>query len=236
MESLESIKSKLAAITEQMSKSEVLSNPQIYQSLAKEAGRLKKVVSLYEELEKQTKRIEGAREILEEGKADEELCALAKEELKDAEAECSRVKQRIVEVLYSDSEDERGRVIMEIRAGTGGEEAALFAADLFRMYVKYFQRVGFKYEVMYEHSTDLGGFKEIALAVEGKGVYRKLKYESGGHRVQRVPTTEASGRIHTSAATVAVLAEPEEVELNIPEEELRIERIRGGGPGGQSIN
>jgi peptide chain release factor 1 len=236
VESLEAVKARLTELTEKMSTQEVLSNPALYQSLAREAGRLGKIVSLYEEYERQQSRLKEAQEVLKSLDADEELRSLAKEEAEDAERKCEKTKQRIIELLYSDSEDERKKVILEIRAGTGGEEAALFAADLFRMYTRYFQRVGLKFEVMYEHPTDIGGFKEVVLSVEGKDVYRRLKNESGVHRVQRVPVTEASGRIHTSAATVAVLAEPEEVELEIPETDLRIERIKGGGPGGQSVN
>jgi len=236
LESQKEIKARLEALNERLSSPEVRSNPALYQSLAKEAGRLAKVSSLFEELEKQKKRAEEAEEVLKEAGAEEELKSLAEEEAADAKKKCEEIRRRIVELLFGDKEDEKRRVIMEIRAGTGGEEAALFAADLLRMYLRFFQKKGLRYEVMFEHPTDLGGFKEVVLAVEGKDVYRLLKYESGGHRVQRVPVTEASGRIHTSAATVAVLPEPEEIELHIPEEELRIERIKGGGPGGQSIN
>lgn len=230
------IKSRLDELNRRLLEPGVRSNLGLYQSLAKEAGRLKKIVALFDELREQKRRKEEAEVVLRESGADEELSRLAMDEIADAEAKSDELKRRIVELLYADSEDDKRRVILEIRAGTGGDEAALFVADLLKMYLRFFQKKGFRYELMYEHPTDLGGFKEVVLAVEGRGIYRLLKYESGGHRVQRIPVTESSGRIHTSAATVAVLPEPEEVELQLSDEELRIERIKGGGPGGQSIN
>jgi peptide chain release factor 1 len=164
------------------------------------------------------------------------MAALAKEELAAIEEEEGNVGQETIDALISEDDDSRRKVIMEIRAGTGGDEASLFAADLYRLYQYYFDSQGWKVEVFDAAPSDVGGFKEITLSVEGEGTWRKLRHESGGHRVQRVPATESQGRIHTSAATVAVLPEAEEVDLEINPGDLRIDTMRAGGAGGQHVN
>lgn len=167
---------------------------------------------------------------------DHEMRAMAKEELHELETAFEKSETNLKVLLIPPDPLEEKNIIMEIRGGTGGEEAALFAADLFRMYVHYAESKGWKYEVLSSNETELGGFKEITLSISGKNVYGNLRYESGGHRVQRVPETEASGRIQTSAATVAVLPEIEETEIQIRPEDLRIDVMRAGGPGGQCVN
>jgi len=161
---------------------------------------------------------------------------MAKEELKELEARLAASEVELKVLLIPPDPLEEKNIIMEIRGGTGGDEAALFAADLFRMYTRYAESKGWKYEIMSSNETELGGYKEITFSISGKYVYGSLRYESGVHRVQRVPATEASGRIQTSAATVAVLPEAEETEINIRQEDLRIDVMRAGGPGGQCVN
>ncbi|RMD88082.1 MAG: peptide chain release factor 1 [Alphaproteobacteria bacterium] len=167
---------------------------------------------------------------------EDEMRALAEDELKDAKARRAALEGEIRRLLLPrDAADERS-AILEIRAGTGGEEAALFAADLYRMYQRYAERQGWKMEMLSASPSDVGGFKEVVASVSGRGVFAKLKFESGVHRVQRVPVTESGGRIHTSAATVAVLPEPEDVDVRIDEKDLRVDVFRASGPGGQSVN
>lgn len=235
-ENMEEAKRRYERLQRELSDPQVLANPALYERKAREAGRLGKTVAVYEEYVKARHRLEEAEAVLDDGTADDELRSLAQEEKDEAEEEMRRLLSELADLLAGDESDGRRRVIMEIRSGTGGEEASLFAADLFRMYVKFFQRRNWRWETLHESPTDLGGFREVILAVSGKGAYSVLKHEAGTHRVQRVPVTETGGRIHTSAATVAVLPEPEEVEFAIPEDDLRIDRIKGGGPGGQSIN
>ena len=234
MERLERIKERYEELQRELSDPEVVRNRALFEQKAREAGRLGKIVALYEELKSLEERMAQAEEVLRD-EADVELRSLAEEELKAGRKRREKLLDEIGDLLGEGGEAPR-RLIMEIRAGTGGEEAALFTADLFRMYTKFFERHKLRWEVLDSTPTELGGFKEVILAVEGREAWRLLHNEAGTHRVQRVPVTESSGRIHTSAATVAVLPEPEEVELKIPEEDLRIERIKGGGPGGQSIN
>lgn len=200
--------------------------------ILRERGALEKRVELLARLDELAKRREDAQAML----SDPEMAALAKEELAALEQDERNVDQEAVDALIAEEDDNRRKVIMEIRAGTGGDEASLFAADLFRLYQYYFDSQGWKYEVFDASPSDVGGFKEITLSVEGEGTWRKLRFESGGHRVQRVPATESQGRIHTSAATVAVLPEAEEVDLEINPGDLRIDTMRAGGAGGQHVN
>ena len=181
---------------------------------------------------------EGIRETraLAQETDDHDLREMAKEELRELELALPASEERLKFLLIPPDPMEEKNIIMEIRGGTGGEEAALFAADLYRMYVRYAETKGWKYEVLSSNETGLGGYKEITFSISGKYVYGSLRYESGVHRVQRVPATEASGRIHTSAVTVAVLPEAEETEITIRQEDLRIDVMRAGGPGGQSYN
>jgi peptide chain release factor 1 len=173
--------------------------------------------------------------IIEEG-SDPELLELAKQELDNLEERKEKVEEELkLALIPPDPNDERN-VIMEIRAGTGGDEASLFAADLYRMYVRYAERKGWKVELIDAHPTDIGGFREVVFSIQGKGAYSRLKYEGGVHRVQRIPITESSGRIHTSAASVVVLPEAEEIDVEINPEDLKVEVFRASGPGGQHVN
>ena len=212
----------------------IIASREHYQSILKEHSQLAPVVETYRLYRKIRKEIEENRELLKE--EDRELRNLAKTEIALLEERLRRLEEKLrIMLLPRDPEDDKN-VILEIRAGAGGEEAALFVADLFRMYTKYAMAKGWKVEVMSQHPTGIGGFKEIIALVEGKGVYGRLKFESGVHRVQRVPETEAQGRIHTSTATVAVLLEAEEVDVEIRPEDLRIDVFRSSGHGGQSVN
>ena len=202
--------------------------------LNKERIDLEPLVEKARQYRRSLARLGEAQTILESD-LDEELRALAEAEIADLEPRIAVLERELKSMLVPrDARDERN-VIVEIRAGTGGDEAALFAADLFRMYTHYAERQGWKVEVLSQHEIGIGGFKEIIFEINGRGAYSKLKYESGVHRVQRVPVTEASGRIHTSTATVAVLAEVEEVDVDIPESDLRIDVYRSSGAGGQNV-
>ena len=213
---------------------QLLSKQREYTKVAKERAELEEIVSCFREWKKIDQEIEKNRELLNE--KDDAIRELAKEELSVLRERKEKFESRLkVLILPKDPNDNRN-VIVEIRAGTGGEEAALFAASLFRMYSRYAESQGWRVEVMNSSPTGLGGFKEIIGLVEGKGVYSRLKFEGGVHRVQRVPVTEGSGRIHTSAVTVAVLPEADEVEVEIDPKDLRIDVFRSSGPGGQSVN
>jgi len=203
---------------------------------AKEQADLRPVVSAYHEYRKLRQELRENQELLDSEAQDSEFSALIREEVTALVARLETLETELRTMLLPrDPNDERG-VIMEIRAGTGGDEAALFAADLFRMYSRYADSQRWRVEVMNASPTETGGFKEVIASIEGKDVYRKLKFESGTHRVQRVPATEAQGRIHTSAVTVAILPEAEEVEVDIDPADLRIDVFRSSGPGGQSVN
>jgi peptide chain release factor 1 len=219
---------------------QLLGDPQVvaqrdeYQRYAKEHAELGRVVERFRRHRKLLKRIEEDKALLHE--EDEELKKMALEEIALLTKEKEGLEQElIVSFLPKDPDDEKN-IVMEIRAGTGGEEAGLFAAALFRMYAKYAEMNNWHLEILSQHFTGVGGFKEIIALIEGKGVYSKLKYESGVHRVQRVPVTESQGRIHTSTVTVAVLPEAEEVEVEIDPKDLRIDVYRASGPGGQHVN
>ncbi len=203
-------------------------------ALAKERAELEPLVQKAAEYRKVLQQVTEARQMAESGD-DPELKELAKEELAELEPRQAQLEAEIKRMLLpKDPRDDRN-VIIEIRAGTGGEEAALFAADLFRMYARYAERKGWKVEVMSSNETGLGGFKEITFLIKGQGAYSRLKYEAGVHRVQRVPTTESQGRIHTSTATVAVLAEVDDVEIDIPEKDIKIDVYKSAGAGGQNV-
>jgi peptide chain release factor 1 len=207
-----------------------------YTPLVRERGKLEKVVSLYRRYRDLQKTVEEARAILADPASDEELLEIARSEVESGESDGAKLLEEIQEQLLSEAAGDSKNVIIEIRAGTGGEEASLFAGDLFRMYKKYAESLSWKTEILSQSPTSLGGFKEIIFAVIGKGAYKRLKNESGGHRVQRVPETETQGRLHTSACTVAVLPEAREVEVDIRPDDLRIDFFRASGPGGQKVN
>jgi len=235
LEKLKKIEDRFHELTELMARPEVASDYQRLQKLAKERAELERTVELIKEYRSILRDIEEAEEILREGE-DGDLEALAKEELKELKERKEKLEDELKLLLLPKDPEDAKDVILEVRAGTGGEEAALFAADLARMYTRYAERKGWKVEPMDSNPTELGGFKEVVFAISGEDVYRHLKYESGVHRVQRVPITESGGRIHTSAASVVVLPQAEEVEVEINPEDLRIDVFRSSGPGGQSVN
>jgi peptide chain release factor 1 len=213
----------------------VIANRSEYQKLAKEHADLSALIETFREYEKTGRQLDEAQQMLREG--DEELRELAKEEIPQLKARVEELEQRITVLLLPKDPNDDKNVILEIRAGTGGDEAGLFAADLFRMYARYAETSGWRVEVLSSSAASgMGGFKEVIAMIEGRGAYSRLKYESGVHRVQRVPVTEAQGRIHTSAVTVAVLPEAEDVEVHIDPNEIRVDVFRSGGHGGQSVN
>ncbi|MBO1223299.1 MAG: peptide chain release factor 1 [Candidatus Scalindua sediminis] len=219
-----------------LSDPEVISDNTRYTSYVKEHGRLSKFVGKYSQLEETLKQKEEAKAILSENNGDADLQNLARDEVNSLEKKETELFEEIKSYFFTESDESRKNVIMEIRAGTGGEEAALFAANLFRMYTKYAEKQRWKVEMLANSPTEMGGFKEITFSISGEAVYQKFCYESGTHRVQRVPATETSGRIHTSAATVAVLPEIEEVEIKIDPKDIEIDTFRASGPGGQKVN
>jgi len=235
LEKLKKIEDRFHELTELMARPEVASDYQRLQKLAKERAELERTVELIKEYRSILRDIEEAEEILREGE-DGDLETLAKEELKELKERKEKLEDELKLLLLPKDPEDAKDVILEVRAGTGGEEAALFAADLARMYTRYAERKGWKVEPMDSNPTELGGFKEVVFAISGEDVYRHLKYESGVHRVQRVPITESGGRIHTSAASVVVLPQAEEVEVEINPEDIRIDVFRSSGPGGQSVN
>jgi peptide chain release factor 1 len=235
-EKLESVAQRSEELTKLLSDPAVLTDPETLRRYAKEQADWRPVVTAYQEHRKLQQELRENQELLDSEASDSEFTALIKEEVASLTARLETLETELRTLLLPrDPNDERG-VIMEIRAGTGGDEAALFAADLFRMYSRYADSQRWRVEVMNASPTETGGFKEVVAAIEGKDVYSKLKFESGTHRVQRVPATEAQGRIHTSAVTVAILPEAEEVEVDIDPADLRIDVFRSSGPGGQSVN
>ena len=232
---LQEIEKRFEALNQMMSNPEIIQKQSEFQKLAKEHSDLSDIVREYREWKKNTRELEENQKILQEEK-DNELLDLAREEVATLKEEKEKNEERLkVLLLPKDPRDEKN-VIMEIRAGTGGDEAGLFAADLFRMYSRYAEVKKWKVEVMNHNETGVGGFKEVTCSIQGKGVFSKLKYEAGTHRVQRVPATETQGRIHTSAVTVAILPEAEEVDIQINPVDLKVDVYRSSGPGGQSVN
>ena len=218
----------------QMSDPEVTGDSNRIAAVAREHGSLAKLASKYRRFKEISQEIDGAKEMA--AGDDAEMSELAAGELPGLVEKREGVWRELLDMTIGGEDANRTRCVMEIRAGTGGDEAALFARDLLDMYKRYSETKGWKVELMSSSATELGGFKEVQLAFEGEGVYRELQYESGGHRVQRVPDTETKGRIHTSAATVAVLPEPEDVEVNIKPDDYRRDNYRASGPGGQKVN
>lgn len=204
--------------------------------LAKEHGKLATIIQPYRKIIEIDRQLAQARAMAEDSSQDGELRDLAWEEIRELEKQRGPIFEQIKAALVTSDDNAIGSVILEIRAGTGGEEAAIFAGDLMTMYVHYAEKRGFKTEIMDMSPTDMGGFREVILSITGQGVFTVFGYEGGGHRVQRVPKTEAQGRIHTSAATVAVMPEPEEVEIEIKPEDVVESVCRAGGPGGQNVN
>jgi len=235
LERLEEIARRHRELVEQQSVPEVAVDPRRSRELAKKVAEIEPVVAAYSELRRVMAELEGAREVLGESD-DPELKALAEQEVTELAERRQALEERIKVLLLPEDPNDRRNVVLEVRAGTGGEEASLFASELLRMYGRYAERQGWKLSITDLSETGLGGVSKAVAVIEGERVYSRLKFESGVHRVQRVPATEASGRIHTSAATVAVLPEAEEVEVKVDEKDLRIDRFCSSGPGGQSVN
>jgi len=225
--------SELRAVEAELSQPGVASRPD-FADLSRRYARLRELVAKGEDLRRLLAAIAEEEDLLHEG-VEDELRADLKAELDRDRAKADALSHEILRMFLPESPSDRKNAIVEIRAGTGGEEAALFAAELFRMYSRYAERNGFSIRVMDSHPTPLGGFKQVVFAVEGGGAYGRLRYESGVHRVQRVPETEASGRIHTSTATVAVLPEAEDIEVEIRPDDLKLDTFRASGPGGQHM-
>jgi peptide chain release factor 1 len=231
---LSTVESQYEDLMARLGTTEVQSDPVEYRKSAKTLSDIEPLVQKYREYRQVEKDIAGAQE-LSRG-ADPDMRELAQEELKELEVKREQLLGELrILLIPKDPNDERN-VLLEIRAATGGDEAALFAAELFRMYSRFAERQGWKVDVLSSSDSGAGGLKEVIASIEGRGAYSRLKYESGGHRVQRVPVTEASGRIHTSMATVAVLPEAEDVDVQINEKDLRIDTFCSSGPGGQSVN
>lgn len=233
---LAAIQADFKEMTAQLASPELLSNPAEYAAVAKRRSELEEVVSVYEAYLSAQGKLDEDKQLLDDPDTDAELAEMAELEISELEDELSELEERLTLLLVEKNEEDDKNTIIEIRAGTGGEEAGLFAADLYRMYSRYAERNGWRLELMSMNDTGIGGLKEAIFAVQGKGAYGKFKFESGVHRVQRVPETEAGGRIHTSAATVAVLPEAEEVDVTIQENDIKIDVFRSSGPGGQSVN
>lgn len=222
-------------LTQQLGDPEVILDRRRYPALLRERGSLERSAKMYERVSVLVQQRAEADEILA-NPDDPDLAELAREELAGLDVQVKVLDEEMKLALIAEPEDERDKVIIEIRAGTGGDEATLFVRDLFRMYGHFCEAQHWKIELIQETRSEVGGFKELIFGVQGAGCWRSLRYESGGHRVQRVPETETQGRIHTSAATCAVLPEVEEVEVTIRDEDLRIDTMRSSGPGGQSVN
>jgi len=206
-----------------------------YREIMKEYSHLEEIAAADGEIKNLSEQLGNTKSLIQNEK-DPEMKELAREEVRELETRLKEAEDKLKFLLIPRDPLDEKNIIMEIRAGTGGEEAALFASDLFRMYSRFAETKNWKFEIMNSNETELGGFKEIVFSINGKNVYENLRYESGVHRVQRVPTTESSGRIHTSAVTVAVLPEADETEIEIRQEDLRIDVMRAGGPGGQCVN
>ena len=232
---IKKIKTRFQQLEKKMQNPAVLANPQKLAQLAQEYDELKEPMELIRQLEKLESDLDQAKETLQSSK-DEEIKAMAQEEIKNVKNQKSKIKNELEKLIKPQDPMDKRDAILEIRAAAGGDESALFAADLFRMYSRYAEGKGWQVAILSSSRIGIGGFKEIIAEIKGKNVFGSLKYESGVHRVQRIPATEKSGRIHTSTATVAVLPEAQDVEIKIKPEDLRIDVFRSSGPGGQSVN
>lgn len=234
IDKLEAIKNNFLTLEEQMSDPEIISDQKRYREVGKEYTKLKAIVDVFEVYKKVTANFDEAKTMLRD--PDEEMREMAKMEIEELKPKQAELEEQLRQMLIpKDPEDEKD-VLFEIRAGTGGDEASIFAGDLFRMYIKYFEKQGWSTQVMYENEGSAGGFKEVSVEVKGTDVYGKMKFESGTHRVQRIPATESKGRVHTSAATVAVMPKMEMEDVNINRSDLRVDTFRSSGAGGQHVN
>ncbi len=223
-------------LTEKISDPNIIADQNSWREYTKKHAGMQETVEAYSEYKQVLQQIKDNRELLEAGGLDHEMEELIKADLTDLEDKEEVLKTRLQILLLPKDPNDDKNVLLEVRGGTGGEEAALFAGDLMRMYSRYAENQGWRIDIMSSNITDIGGVKEVVLLIEGRGAYSRLKYESGVHRVQRVPETESGGRIHTSAATVAVLPEAEEVDIDIKEADVRVDIFCSSGPGGQSVN
>jgi peptide chain release factor 1 len=231
---LKGVEERFNEVETALSAPDVVKNRAAFEKLSREHAELSKVVTVFREYQGITEELADSQELMQD--SDPEMKSLARADVARLTEARDAMEVELRKLLVPKDPNDDKNIILEIRAGTGGDEAALFAADLFRMYSRYFEGQRWKVEIMSEHATGVGGFKEIIAMVQGQGAYSRMKYESGTHRVQRVPTTETQGRIHTSAVTVAVLPEAEEVDVAIDSSELKIDVYRSTGPGGQSVN
>ena len=236
LEKLAQIEKNYEDLTAQISSPEIMSDMKTYAKTMKQHRSLGEIVEKYREVKRMREELEGARELLDAAGDDEEMREMAQMEIADIEAKLPQAEEELKVLLLPKDPNDEKNVIIEIRAGTGGDEATLFAAEILRMYARYAERQGWKFETLDVSETGVGGIKEASAVIEGDKVYSKMRYESGVHRVQRVPATETAGRIHTSAITVAVLPEAEEVDVQINQNDLRIDTFCSSGPGGQSVN
>ncbi|MDR1567308.1 MAG: peptide chain release factor 1 [Streptococcaceae bacterium] len=232
---LQALEDRYEELGELLSDPEVISDTKRFMALSKEEANLRETVETYHRYKQAIQTIAEAEELLSES-LDDELAELAKEELSEAKSEKIELEEKIKILLLPKDPNDDKNIIMEIRGAAGGDEAALFAGDLFEMYQKYAVAEGWKFEVLEASITGIGGYKEVIVMITGNNVYSKLKYESGAHRVQRVPTTESQGRVHTSTATVVVMPEAEDVEIEIEDKDLRIDIYHASGAGGQHVN
>ena len=232
---LEHIEKRYRELDRQMARPEIASDVQRLQELAQEKAGIEHLVAIYRQYRETTASLEETRAMLND-RLDDEMTALVNQEIEGLESRLEQLSEQLKLALLPTDPNDNRNIIMEIRAGTGGDEAGLFAADLFRMYGRYAQTRGWNVDIINANESGIGGFKEIIFEIRGKGAFSRLKYERGVHRVQRVPVTESSGRIHTSAATVAVLPEAEEVEVSVSPDDLRIDIFHSSGAGGQNVN
>lgn len=232
---LEALEERFALVSKKISDPDVITDQESWRKYCKEHSDLTPIIDKYRELKNAKQTLEDDKEMLESGQ-DKDFEEMIRMEMSEAEETIEKASEELKILLLPKDPNDDKNVIMEIRGGTGGDEAALFAADLMRMYSMYAESKNWKIDILSSNPTDIGGYKEVSFSVEGHGAYSRLKFESGVHRVQRVPETESSGRIHTSAVTVAVLPEVEEVEVEINQNDLRIDVFRAGGPGGQCVN
>lgn len=230
------IEERFTDLAAKISDPAVIADQETWRKLCKEHSDISPIVEKYREYKQVKETVEEAKELISEGGQDKDFRAMLEEEVVEGQKNIAQLSDELKILLLPKDPNDEKNVIVEIRGGAGGDEAALFAGDLFRMYSMYAESRRWRYEILSQNATDMGGYKEISFSIEGSGAYSRLKFESGVHRVQRIPATESGGRIHTSTVTVAVLPEVEEVEVEINSNDLRIDVFRAGGPGGQCVN